>query len=159
MKKILLYYKKIEIIGEPEFANYIVKVLKFMNKKIPSRLKTIQKYINRIEQSSKTCQAHLNELSICYMSAKTAYYSTTWCAGSLVHEAHHAKLHLEYLKNNKTKIQRLLKVPRKISAMQKEELECIKQKLIACKKMNAPKKEIDCLKKADGLHFLKKQTW
>ncbi len=34
------------------------------------------------------------------MSDKTAYYSLTWCAGTIAHDAYHSFLYKKYLPNN-----------------------------------------------------------
>jgi len=152
MNKIIKSYKNIEIIGTIPYVNHVLKALKLLSRKAPVKFKTVKKYIRRIEENPQSRICHLNNMPIVFMAKKSAFYSITWCASCIAHEAYHSKQFIDYWRKYK-------KVPSNVHYGRKAELECMAYQILVSKQIHAPKHEIEHLKKQDGMHYKLKQTW
>ena len=78
---------------------------------------------------------------------KTAFYSIPWYASVVVHEAVHARLYLNFSKQQPGK-----KVPIAIFNTPTIERRCIKKQIEAGKKIGLPRADIKYLESLDGSH-------
>lgn len=152
-KKILKTYEQIEIIGSLQYVKQIVKALKLLKKKAPRKFATVKKYIGRIEDYSQSGMAAWEHPPTFYFSKKSAFYSITWCASDIVHDAHHSKLYWDYWKKYKKQ------PPYSVYCGKKIELECNKHQILVSKQIGAPVSEIIHLERQKGTHNRLKGTW
>jgi len=152
-KKILKTYEQIEIIGSPRYIKQITKALKLLKKKAPREFASVKKYIGRIEDYPQSGMAAWENPPTFYLSKKSAFYSITWCASDIVHDAHHSKLYLNYWKKYKKQ------PPYSIYGGKKIELECFRRQISVSKKIGAPVSEIIHLERQEGTHYKLKRTW
>lgn len=138
--KITLDHEGIEIAGSLSFVDQIRDALNLLSEALPN----IQQYIDRIEQGNRTGMTAYKTL---VLTRKTAMYSLTWCAGTLVHEAYHSQLYHEYRDAHG------LPVPDDAWTGQQREMECIAHQLSIMRQLGAPQHEVDHLLSRDGTHF------
>jgi len=153
-RKKLIYISGIEVIGNARYIQQVRRSLMRLKKKDPASFKLILKYIGRIEWSERSGMAPWQSPPTFYLADLTAFPSVTWCASCILHDAHHSKLYLDYLRRNK-------KTPgRRIYSGRLVELFCIRKQLISAKRIGASASEIAHLKRLDGKHiFIRKQYW
>jgi hypothetical protein len=152
-KKILKTYEQIEIIGSLQYVKQIVKALELLKKKASQKFSTVKKYIGRIEDFPRSEMAPWENPPTFYFSKKSAFYSITWCASDIVHDAHHSKLYLDYWKKYKKQ------PPYSVYGGKKIELECFKHQILVSKQIGAPVSEIIHLERQKGTHYRLKRTW
>ena len=139
--------RKIEIKGSDEFVLRIKEALDLLEEKAPDAYKLINKYEDKIEQEKVSGSVAYKASPQINLSEKTAFYSLTWCASVIAHEAYHSKLYHDYKEEHSGE------VPREAWGGTERELECIKYQTEVSKKIGAPKHEIDYLKTCDGTHW------
>ena len=152
MKRKLVTYQGIEIIGDSAYIRYISTALKLLKRRAPRNFATVRKYIGRIEDFKRSGMCAWENPPTFYLSKKSAFYSLTWCASCILHDAHHAKLYLD----NRTKGKHPHHL---IYSGQKVELECIRRQILVSKRIGAPPNELAHLKSLDGNHFKVKRQW
>ena len=153
MDKILISYNKIEIIGSVKYVNRVLDALKLLRRKAPDKFRTVKKYVGRIEEYCNSGMYPWENTPTFYMSKKVAFYSLTWCASCIAHDAYHSKQYLDYRRKHKNQ------VPRAVYYGRKAELESFKYQILVSKQIKAPKHEIDHLKSQDGMHYKSKEIW
>jgi len=147
----------IEIVGPVDFIVQVKAGLDLLKEKAVKEFDVVSLYIGRIEQApppptAQSGMAAYESPPTYYLGRKTAFYSLTWCAGCIAHDAYHSKLYHEYLKSFPDK-----PVPDSIWSGTLVELDCNKFQLGVCLKISAPEHEIKHLKSLDGTHWKQKK--
>jgi len=137
----------IEIRGSKAFVVQVDRSLKLLENKAPYAYEIIINNVGRIEQGEHSGMwANITPPTF-ELNDRTAFYSVTWCAGSIAHDSYHSKLYHDYKKIHSGP------VPDIIWGGQNVELECIKHQINALKQIGAPKLEIDHCRQQDGSHY------
>jgi len=91
------------------------------------------------------------------LANRTAYYSVSWCAGSIAHDAYHSKLYHDHLQAFG------MPVPDEVWTGQDKEMECVEFQVRVMKDIEAPASEVFYLSGQDGSHYDldgdSKETW
>lgn len=88
------------------------------------------------------------------MSDVTAYYSITWCAAAIAHDAFHSKLYHDHRTVHGGS------VPDAAWTGKDAEQQCMKHQLAVMARIGATQWEIDYAKKQSDGHYVKdKETW
>ena len=144
--KIALAHKGIELAGSLSFVDQIRGALNLLSEKSPEALTNIQQYIDRIEEGDQSGMYARKRIPTLVLTQKTAMYSLTWCAGTIVHDACHSQLYHEYRDAHG------LPVPNDAWTGQQREMECIAHQLSIMRQIGAQQHEIDYLMSLDGTH-------
>jgi len=137
---------EIEIKGSEKFKKQVTKALVLMKLRAPDAYQVAIKYIGRIEQGEHSGMWAYKQPPTYEINDKTAFYSVTWCAGSIAHDSIHSKFFHEYSKNHTGP------VPGNIWTGKDAENKSIKHQLNVLMKINAPKHEIDYCRNLKGTH-------
>ena len=137
----------IAIRGNERFIQQVSDSLVLLREKAPDAFALSQQYMKRIEQSSRSGMRAYAEPPTFDLAPKTAFYSTTWCAGSIAHDTYHSKLYHEYLDAHGEP------VPDDAWGGQAKELECIHYQSRVLKDIGAPEYEMAFLDHLDGTHY------
>jgi hypothetical protein len=118
-----------------------------LRERSPNEFQTVVRYIGRIRNARRSgMNAETNPPTL-DLSDRTWNYSVSWCAGSIVHDAHHSKLYHEYREQYGEP------VPDDAWRGKKREQECIQIQLSALENIGAPKFEVEHLRSQDGGHY------
>ncbi len=144
------HFDGILINGSTEYNHQIIAALKMLKNKVPLNYQEVKTNIGIIKQSEKSGMDVHNSPPLFNFSKESALYSLTYCASSIVHDAHHSYLYKRY-KNiyHETYGNNL---PYKIWAGFNGELRAIEVQLSIMHAINAPIAEINHLKSSDGTH-------
>jgi hypothetical protein len=150
-------YYGIQVWGSKAFIEQVDDSLNLLRTKSPEAFALIQRYMKRIEQSSRSGMRAYDEPPTFDLSPKTAFYSATWCAGSIAHDMYHSRLYHEYIDAHGEP------VPEDAWAGQAKELECIKYQARVMRDIGAPEFEVTYVDHLDGSHYDVdgdgKETW
>lgn len=137
----IAFGKEIDIYGSKEFKEQVSNALDLLRLKASDEYSTITNYIGRIEQGNKSGMWAERKPPTYEIGDRTAFYSVTWCAGTIAHDAYHSKLYHDY------KLVKKGPVPSHVWKGETAEIKCLKFQLEVLKKIGAPKHEIDhCFK-------------
>lgn len=135
-----------EIVGSPKFAAQIRKALALLERRSPKVYETVCAYVRRIEQGSRSGMWAYRTPPTLELADVTSFYSRTWCAGSIVHDAIHSRLYHEHRATHGGR------VPHDVWTGPDAERECLRHQLAALKAIRAPGHEIAHCKKQRGDH-------
>jgi len=132
--------------GDDAYRNQVNKCLKLLSLKANNEYKLVEKYIGIISQHGKSGMKAWEIPPRYNMSDKTAFYSVTWCACTIAHDAYHSFLYQKYKTSNN-------KQPPydKWGGFKAERL-AIKFQNHVMKKIGSSNHEINYLKTLDGTH-------
>ncbi len=136
----------IDIKGSAAFIQQVAKALDSLEEKAPQAYKIVREYIGRIEQGPRSGMWAAKTPPTYEMADPTAFYSVTWCAGSIAHDAFHSKLYHDHVKKNGGP------VPDEVWIGIDAEKRCLSHQLAVLKKIGAPKREVDHCAKQKGTH-------
>jgi len=130
-------FDNIVIRGTSEFSARVESALGLLKTNSQLGYATITNYVGIIQQathsgmraSSKPPQFDLNE--------RTAFYSVTWCAGSIAHDSFHSKLFADYVKAHPKR-----RVPDKVWMGEEAEKQCLEHQVAVLKEIAAPVHEV-----------------
>jgi|TARA_Y100000310_G_scaffold339182_1_gene431094 hypothetical protein len=143
----LLY--DVEIVGNRSFNSYINWAAELLEQKAPGDLRFfLGQGIARIEQVQANSGIYYGASPAIRLTDTTTFYSLTWLAGVLVHEACHLAQYRQVEADRGNPFSR--KVRDFNSAI--TELACIQHQLAVARAIGAPQKEIRQLLSADGSH-------
>ena len=139
---------QVEIVGAREFKAQVKKALELLRGKAPEAYGVVVEYVKRIEQTQRSGMRANKEPPTLEMADRTTFYSLTWCAGSIAHEAYHAKLYHDYKREHPEGVS----VPRQVWIGEDAERICIRHQVEVLKGIGAPKQEIAYCSALDGTH-------
>ena len=90
----------LEIQGTATFEQQVVAALTLLKTKSPGAYHLVTTHIGRITQAPHTGMAAYATPPTFTLNGRTAFYSVTWCAASIAHDAFHAKLYQDYLQQH-----------------------------------------------------------
>lgn len=138
--------KEIEIKGSEKFQKRVTKALQLLKEKAPDAHEIVSEHVRRIEQGRHSGMWAYKTPPTYEMTERTAFYSLTWCAGSIAHDSLHSKLYRDYKKQHSGS------VPDEVWTGRDAETKCLKHQLDVLKKIGAAKHEIEYCSKLKGTH-------
>lgn len=136
----------ITVTGNNKYQIQVNKCLRLLSLKAKSEYKIIKTHIGIIAQSDKSGMWAWENPPRYSMSDKTAFYSITWCAGTIAHDAYHSFLYHKYVSPSGEK-----PPYDKWGGVNAEKL-AIDFQVKVMKKIGASKHEINYLQTLDGTH-------
>jgi len=132
--------------GDNKYKSQVKKCLKLLSTKARTEYKLVKKHIGVIQQSDRSGMNAWENPPRYLMSDRTAFYSITWCASTIAHDAYHSYLYHKYMPTNNKK------PPYEKWGGFNAEKEAIKYQEKVMKKIGSTNHEINYLKKLDGTH-------
>ena len=90
----------LEIQGTATFEQQVVAALTLLKTKSPRAYHVVTTHIGLIKQAKHTGMAVYATPPTFALNGRTAFYSVTWCAAGIAHDAFHAKLYHDYLQQH-----------------------------------------------------------
>src|SRR5262245_28453560 len=90
----------LEIQGTATFEKQVVAALTLLKTQAPRAYHMVTTHIGLIKQAQHTGMAAYAMPPTLELNGRTAFYSVTWCAAGIAHDAFHAKLYHEYLQQH-----------------------------------------------------------
>jgi hypothetical protein len=140
-------YGGIEINGNSEFVTQTRAALTLLEQKAPGAFKKIQTYIGIIEQGEHSGMWAWENPPLYEVGDATAFFSVTWYASTIAHDATHSELFAQYQAAHPNQ-----PVPENAYGGVEIERFCIGYQLEVSKLIEAPQSEIDYLSTLDGTH-------
>jgi hypothetical protein len=141
------HYGGIEIKGGAEFTTQTVAALTLLKQKAPDAFQKIQTYIGIIEEGKHSGMWAWEQPPRYEVGDQTAFYSVTWYASTIAHDATHSELYAQYQAAHPNQ-----PVPEDAYGGVEVERFCIGYQLEVSKQIGAPQSEIDYLSTLDGTH-------
>jgi hypothetical protein len=143
-----------EIVGSLRFTNQVHQALVLLRTKDTNAYVIVTNYVGRIQEGARSGMWAYKTPPTYEMSAVTAYYSVTWCAATIAHDAFHSKLYHDH---------RMVHggaVPDAVWTGMGAEKQCMKHQLSVMEHIGSSQWEIDYAKKqADAQYTKDKETW
>ncbi len=140
-------YGGIKIKGSSEFIAQTRAALTLLEQKDPQAFKKIQTYVGIIEQGEHSGMWAWEVPPRYEVGDPTAFYSVTWYASTIAHDATHSELYAQYQAAHPGET-----VPEEAFSSVEIELFCIGYQTEVAKHIGAPQSEIDYLSSLDGTH-------
>jgi hypothetical protein len=141
------HYSGIEIRGNAEFVKQTRAALILLDQKAPAAFEKIQTYIGMIEQGEHSGMWAWENPPRYEVGNATAFFSVTWYASTIAHDATHSELYAQYQAAHPNQ-----PVPEVAYGGVEIERFCIGYQLDVSKQIGAPQSEIDYLSTLDGTH-------
>jgi len=137
----------LQVTGSARFREQVVNALVLLRGKSPSAYEIVTNHVRVIRQARRSGM-HLDLSAPTFELANpTAYYSLTWCAGSIAHDSMHSKIYHDYRKAHDGALP-----PDARSLQIEEEKNCIAHQLQVLRDIGAPIHEISHCAEQDGTH-------
>ncbi len=140
-------YGGIRIKGDAEFIAQTRAALILLEEKYPDAFKKVQTYIGIIEQGEHSGMWVWENPPRYEVGEATAFFSVTWYASTIAHDATHSELYTQYQITHPNQT-----VPEDAYGGVDIERFCIGYQLEVSKRIGAPQSEIDYLSTLDGTH-------
>jgi hypothetical protein len=140
-------YGRIRIAGNARFVAQTREALALLDQKDTEALIKIQTYIGIIEQGQHSGMWVWESPPRYEVGNATAFFSVTWYASTIAHDATHSELYTRYQIMHPGKA-----VPEEIFGGVAVERFCNAYQLEVLKHINAPQSEIDYMGTLDGTH-------
>jgi len=140
-------YDGIEIRGDADFITQTVAALTLLEQKTPDAFQKIQSYVGIIEQGEHSGMWAWEVPPRYEVGDATAFFSVTWYASTIAHDATHSELYTQYELAHPGE-----PVPDNAYGGVEIERFCIGYQLEVAKRIGAPQSEIDYLSTLDGTH-------
>ncbi len=140
-------YKSIEIRGGGDFIAQTIAALDLLKEKAPDAFQKIQTYVGIIEQGEHSGMWAWEIPPRYEVGDATAFFSVTWYASTIAHDATHSELYAQYQAAHPGEI-----VPDDAYGGVEVERFCIGYQLEIARRIGAPQSEVDYLSSLDGTH-------
>ncbi len=140
-------YGSIKIKGNSEFITQTRAALTLLEQKDPDAFKKIQTYVGIIEQGEHSGMWAWEIPPRYEVGNVTAFYSVTWYASTIAHDATHSELYAQYQLTHPGE-----PVPEDAYGGVEIERFCIGYQVEVAKRIGAPQSEVDYLSTLDGTH-------
>jgi len=140
-------YGEIEIRGDARFTAQTRAALMLLDQKDPDAFKKIQTYVGIIEQGMHSGMWAWETPPRYEVGDATAFFSVTWYASTIAHDATHSELYAQYQAAHPGE-----PVPEDAYGGVEMERFCIKYQTEVAKRIGAPQSEMDYLSTLDGTH-------
>ena len=142
-----LVYGNISLKGMPEFITQTRAALALLEEKDPEAFTKIQTYVGIIEQGQHSGMWAWEIPPRYEVGNATAFYSVTWYASTIAHDATHSELYTRYQNKHPGE-----PVPAEVYSGVEIERFCNGYQLEVLKHIGAPQNEIDYMSTLDGTH-------
>jgi hypothetical protein len=142
-----LIYGGIKIKGRPEFVAQTRAALTLLEQKAPDAFQKIQTYVGIIEEGKHSGMWAWEQPPRYEVGDQTAFYSVTWYASTIAHDATHSELYAQYQAAHPNQ-----PVPENAYGGVEIERFCNGYQLEVLKRIGAPQSEIDYMSTLDGTH-------
>lgn len=136
----------IRTVGSPAFLRQTAQALLVLKSEDPGSFATVAEYIAVIRESERSGMNVHSKLPTYEVSRITAFYSVSWYASTIVHDAVHAKLYFDHLRENGPP------VPADRWTGTNIEKQAIAEQLKTLRAIRAPVHEISYAEGLDGTH-------
>lgn len=136
-----------KIEGNERFVEHVGAAMKLIKEKTPRVYDLIQSHVAIVKQAKRSGMWAFRDPPTFEMADPTAFYSVTWCAGSIAHDSYHSKLYRDYLDAKGDP------VPSDVWTGREAELKCLSFQLDVLQKIGASEHEIKHCRAQDGQHF------
>ena len=85
-------FDNIVIRGTSEFSDRVESALGLLKTNSPLGYATVTNYVRIIQQATHSGMRASSQPPQFDLNERTAFYSVTWCAGSIAHDSFHSKL-------------------------------------------------------------------
>jgi len=137
----------LQIKGSTRFVDQVVRALTLLRDKSPVAYAIVTNHVGSIKQAKRSGM-RLDVVPPTFeLADPTAFYSLTWCAGSIAHDSFHAKLYQDKVKE----IHAALPAG-DWSAQVEEEKQCLAHQLHVLRAIGAPLLELNHCAAQDGTH-------
>lgn len=140
-------YGGIEIKGNEDFIAQTIAALTLLEQKDPGAFQKIQTYVGIIEQGEHSGMWAWEIPPRYEVGDATAFFSITWYASTIAHDATHSELYAQYQATHPGET-----VPDSAFGGVEIEQFCISYQLEVAKRIGASQSEIDYLSSLDGTH-------
>jgi hypothetical protein len=137
---------RVDVIGNARFKHQVGAALSLMRDKAPEAYGTVARYAPRIEQAERSGMEAYRDPPTFTMADTTAFYSVTWCAGCIAHDAYHSRMYHEYQDNHPGP------VPGEAWTGDRAERLCLDYQLEVMRSIVAPQSEIAYLESVE-VHY------
>ena len=141
------HYGGIKIKGNSEFVAQTRAALTLLEQKDPKAFQKIKTYVGIIEQGKHSGMWAWEQPPRYEVNDVTAFYSVSWYASTIAHDATHSELYAQYQAAHPGQ-----PVPEDAYGGVPIERFCIGYQLEVAKRIGAPQSEIDYLSTLDGTH-------
>lgn len=140
-------YGRLKIVGNSEFVSQTRKALALLEQNDTEAFIKIQTYIGIIEQGDHSGMWVWESPPRYEVGDATAFFSVTWYASTIAHDATHSELYAQYQITHPGE-----SVPEEVFGGVEIEIFCNAYQLEILKTIDAPQSEIDYMGTLDGTH-------
>jgi hypothetical protein len=140
-------YAGIQVEGQRAFVEQTRRALALLQAKAPEAFGIVQRHVGRIRQANRSGMRADQDPPTYEMADATAFYSLTWCAGSIAHDSYHSMLFDEHRRMHGEP------VPDEAWTGREREMECIEHQVQVMRDIGAAEAEVTYLSSLDGSHF------
>ncbi len=140
-------YGGIKINGSSDFIAQTHAALTLLEQKAPDAFQKIQAYVGIIEEGKHSGMWAWEQPPRYEVGDQTAFYSVTWYASTIAHDATHSELYAQYQAAHPNQ-----PVPEDAYGGVEIERFCNGYQLEVLKRIGAPQNEIDYMSTLDGTH-------
>jgi len=145
------------ITGTTKFKEQVASALALLKTKSPEAYGIVTNYVGEIKEGTHSGMWAYWRTPTFELNGRTAFYSVTWCAGSIAHDSFHSKLYHDYRKQGPG----ARRVPEEIWMGEQAEKRCSEHQLRVLQQIGAPPLERDWLRQTN--HYwevdYKKRDW
>lgn len=140
-------YEGIRIVGNADFIDQTRRALSLLETKAPDAYQKVLSYVAIIEQGDRSGMWAAEELPRYEVGDETAFFSVTWYASTIAHDATHSELYHRYLAEHPGQ-----SVPADVWTGIEVERFCNAYQLDVAKRIGGPANEVDYLAGLTGTH-------
>ena len=140
-------YEETTIVGNADFIDQTRRALSLLETKAPDAYQKVLSYVAIIEQGDRSGMWAAEELPRYEVGDTTAFYSVTWYASTIAHDATHSELYHRYLAEHPGQ-----SVPADVWTGIEVERFCNAYQLDVAKQIGGPVVEVDYLAGLTGTH-------
>jgi hypothetical protein len=143
----------ISVTGSNSFRLQIARSLLLLKIADPVAYLRVTNSIGIIRQDSRSVTFVTNLPPLITLSSTSAFYSVTWCASVLAHEAHHFELARREGTTSAFRPYYGGRLPPGYKDFQRNESDCLKVQARVLRQVGAPESEIRYIRSLTGTHF------
>jgi hypothetical protein len=130
-------FESVQIRGTPMFVRQVENALGLLKTNSPTGYAIVTNYVGIVEEAKRSGMRAWSKPPKFELNKRTAFYSVTWCAGTIAHDSFHSKLYADYLRQHPKK-----RVPDEIWTGEEAERRCSEHQVTVLKEIGASAHEI-----------------
>lgn len=138
---------RIEIVGSGEFREQVAAALELLRTRAPDWYDAVVAHVGRIREAERSGMVAWANPPTFELGPRTAFYSVTWCASAIAHDAWHAKLYRDYARLHGKE------PPPEVWSGTAAERACLAAQLRAAEAIGAPRHELEHIRASDGAYW------